>query len=93
MKEKYQTEKEKRAEIQKNRGTGSSLVLYNDDHNDFDFVIESLVKVCEHDIVQAEQCTFIAHFKGKCEIKKGNRDVLRAMQMSLIDRGLTAEVI
>ena len=45
-----------------------SLILYNDEVNTFDFVIDSLMKVCKHEPEQAEQCTFIVHFKGKCDV-------------------------
>ena len=48
-----------------------TLILYNDDFNTFDFVVETLVEVCEHDFMQAENCAWIAHFKGKCAVKKG----------------------
>lgn len=48
------------------------LIVYNDDVNTFDHVIESLVKVCRHDTVQAEQCTYIIHFNGKCQVKRGS---------------------
>ena len=50
----------------------STLVLYNDDVNTFDHVIKSLVEVCGHDSVQAEQCALIVHFKGSCEVKIGS---------------------
>ena len=68
------------------------LILYNDDFNTFDFVIESLIKVCNLDSIQAEQCTYLVHYKGKCDVKKGNYSKLKPMQVALIDRGLTAEV-
>lgn len=68
------------------------LILYDDDYHTFDFVIDSLVKVCKHDLVQAEQCTYIVHYKGKCSVKKGDREILRSMRTALTDRGLTAEV-
>ena len=47
------------------------LVLFNDDFNSFDFIIQSLVEVCEHETMQAENCALIAHYNGKCRIKKG----------------------
>lgn len=53
-------------------GTGQKnfLVLHNDDFHTFDFVIETLVNVCEMDEIQAEQCTYLIHYKGKCDVKK-----------------------
>ena len=69
-----------------------TLVLYNDDHNTFDHVIESLVEVCGHDSVQAEQCALIAHFKGSCEVKSGNLHVLNSMCSGLGKRDLTSDI-
>jgi len=65
------------------------LILFNDDVNSFDFVIESLVEVCNHDLVQAEQCAMIAHFKGKCGIKVGTLNELAPMNNELNSRGLS----
>lgn len=70
----------------------SQLILFDDDFHTFDFVIDSLVKVCRHSMVQAEQCTYIVHYKGKCSVKKGEKDTLKSMCTALIDRGLTAEI-
>ncbi|MBW6482929.1 MAG: ATP-dependent Clp protease adaptor ClpS [Vicingaceae bacterium] len=68
------------------------LVVFNDNVNTFDFVIEMLVKVCEHDVIQAEQCTYIIHYKGKCAVKKGNYQTLKNMSEALSDAGLTVEI-
>jgi ATP-dependent Clp protease adaptor protein ClpS len=68
------------------------LVVYNDDVNTFDFVIESLMKICQHDRVQAEQCSIIIHYKGKCSVKEGEFDILRPMCEALLDRGITATI-
>jgi len=65
------------------------LILFNDDVNSFDFVIESLVEVCDHDPVQAEQCAVIAHFKGKCGIKSGTLNELTPMNNELNNRGIS----
>jgi ATP-dependent Clp protease adaptor protein ClpS len=69
-----------------------SLILYNDDINTFDHVIKSLVEVCGHDAVQAEQCALIVHFKGSCEVKSGVVEVLNAMSRSLNAKGLNSKV-
>ncbi len=66
------------------------LVLYNDDFNTFEFVIQSLVEVCDHSAEQAEQCATITHFKGRCEVKKGLKTELQPMQVALIKRNLKA---
>ncbi len=69
-----------------------ALVLYNDEVNTFDFVIESLVKVCSHDLIQAEQCTFLIHYKGKCAVKTGSFKELKPLCEALLDRGLSANI-
>lgn len=69
-----------------------TLVLYNDDVNTFEFVTESLVKICRHDPVQAEQCTWIVHYKGKCAVKKGDMDKLKSMCQAFLDRGISAKI-
>ena len=68
------------------------LIVFNDDVNTFDHVIESLIKVCKHEPEQAEQCTWIIHFKGKCQVKRGVYDELEPMCMALLERGITAEI-
>ena len=69
------------------------IVLFNDDHHTFDFVIESLVDVCEHTLVQAEQCTYIVHYNGKCSVKRGEFEKLKPICTALLDRGLSAEIL
>lgn len=71
---------------------GSRLILHNDDYNTFDFVIETLIEVCEHSEEQAEQLTFLVHFRGKATVKEGARPNLRRMFYELVNRGLTAEL-
>ena len=68
------------------------IVVYNDDFNTFDHVINSLIKVCKHDPIQAEQCTFLIHHKGKCSVKKGSYEKLEPMCTALLERGITAEI-
>ncbi len=68
------------------------LVIYNDDVNTFDHVIQCLVEICNHEWIQAEQCTLIIHYKGKCAVKNGEYQELEKMCTALLDRGLTAEV-
>jgi len=69
------------------------LVLYNDEVNTFDFVIESLIDICHHTVIQAEQCTWLVHFKGKCDVKNGSYDFLEPMCTALLERGLSAEIV
>lgn len=68
------------------------VVLYNDDVNTFDFVIELLMKVCKHEALQAEQCAMLVHYKGRCVVKKGTFDKMKAIHEKLSSSGLTAEV-
>jgi ATP-dependent clp protease adaptor protein clpS len=70
----------------------STLVLYNDDVHTFDYVIETLVRVCEHTYEQAEQCAIIVHYKGKCDVKSGSYDYLRPLCEALLEAGLTAMI-
>lgn len=72
--------------------TEHNLIVYNDDVNTFDHVIESLIKVCKHDPIQAEQCTMLIHYRGRCEVKTGEYEKLAAMCVGLLDRGISAEV-
>ncbi len=69
-----------------------SLIVWNDDVNTFDWVITSLVEICEHDSLQAEQCALIVHHKGKCGVKKGSFTDLRPRAEALIDRGIQATI-
>jgi ATP-dependent Clp protease adaptor protein ClpS len=69
-----------------------NLIVYNDDVNTFDHVINSLIKVCGHDILQAEQCTLIIHNNGRCQVKTGEYDRLEPMCTALLDRGISAEI-
>ena len=69
------------------------LVVFNDDVNTFDWVIETLVEVCDHELIQAEQCAFIVHYKGQCTVKSGDFETLEPMQTALSHRSLSAEVV
>ncbi len=69
------------------------IVLFNDDIHTFDFVINSLIDVCEHSLEQAEQCTFLVHYKGKCAVKTGEYDELKLRCTRLLEMGLSAEII
>jgi ATP-dependent Clp protease adaptor protein ClpS len=69
------------------------LVVYNDEVNTFDHVIDTLIKVCRHSPEQAEQCTLIVHYKGKCAVKAGSFEELTPMKQAICDRGISAEII
>ena len=68
------------------------LVVYNDDFNTFDHVINTLIKVCKHSAEQAEQCTWIIHYKGKCSVKNGTFDELKPMRASICEVGIDAKI-
>ncbi len=68
------------------------LVLFNDDVNTFDFVIETLVEVCGHEPVQAEQCALIAHYKGKCGVKSGTSAELTPYYTEMTNRKLSVTI-
>jgi ATP-dependent Clp protease adaptor protein ClpS len=69
-----------------------NIVLYNDDVNTFDNVIDALIKVCKHENEQAEQCAYIVHYTGKCIVKSGEYKKIRPMCEALLDRGLSATI-
>ena len=68
------------------------IVLFNDNHNTFDHVIDCLISTCGHDALQAEQCAMIVHFKGKCNVKSGSYDELAPIYQSLAEKDLTVEL-
>ena len=74
------------------KGTDHEIILYNDDFNTFEYVINTLIEVCGHDPVQAEQSALITHYKGKCSVKSGDRKELLPICNELINRNLTAKI-
>jgi ATP-dependent Clp protease adaptor protein ClpS len=69
------------------------IILFNDDVNTFDFVIDSLIEICDHTAEQAEQCALLVHYKGKCAVKTGEYDELKPRCTQLLTRGLSAEIL
>ena len=88
----YTTKTEQEQKSKKQISNSYSLVLYNDDVNTFDHVINCLIRICKHDFVQAEQCAWLVHNRGKCNIKSGKLTILRKMQNALTQNGLSAEI-
>ena len=74
-------------------GVNNEIVLHNDDVNTFDHVIDTLIRVCNHDDLQAEQCAILVHYKGKCTVKTGSLEVLKPMHEQLLARSLTSEIV
>lgn len=73
-------------------GLNNEIVLFNDDVNTFDHVIDTLIKVCKHTNEQAEQCAILVHYKGKCTVKTGSYDELKPQCTQLLEAGLSAEI-
>ena len=69
------------------------IILYNDDYNTFDHVIETLIVVCDHTPEQAEQCSLLVHYKGKCAVKTGTYKELEPRCSRLLDADLSAEIV
>lgn len=87
-KEKIQEE----VDVLEDYGLNNEIVLYNDDVNTFDHVIDTLIRVCDHTNEQAEQCAILVHYKGKCTVKTGSYDELKPQCSSLLAAGLSAEI-
>jgi ATP-dependent Clp protease adaptor protein ClpS len=68
------------------------LILHNDDYHTFDYVINALIEICDHDVIQAEQCTLLIHYNGKCDVKKGSISYLRPMKKALVQKELKATI-
>lgn len=91
----YSLQEELETEVLEDIGSSDikDLIIYNDDYNTFDHVINTLIKVCKHSVQQAEQCTYIIHYKGKCAVKKGLLKELKPMKEAICDAGISARVV
>ena len=69
------------------------LMVFNDDINTFDHVIDTLMRVCKHSAEQAEQCAYIIHYRGKCSVKKGLLSTLKPMKEAICEEGIDARVV
>ena len=87
-----QTEEEFEVDVLELLVDKKDLIIYNDDYNTFEHVIDSLIKVCEHNPIQAEQCTYIIHHNGKCQVKRGEYELLEPLCTALLERGISAEI-
>jgi ATP-dependent Clp protease adaptor protein ClpS len=90
----FQHQEDKREEILEATSDEeiNDLIVYNDDVNTFEHVINTLVKVCKHTPEQAEQCTLLVHYKGKCAVKKGSFVDLIPFRQAIVDAGINAEI-
>lgn len=82
-----------RVSVQEVTAKNNEIIVYNDDVNTFDHVIETLMRVCQHTPEQAEQCSLIVHYNGKCTVKTGPLDKLKPQCTQLLEAGLSAEII
>ncbi len=71
---------------------GCQLIIWNDDVNSFDWVIQTLIEICSHTLEQAEQCAMIIHTKGKYSVKEGSYEFLKPMCNAITDRGISATI-
>lgn len=93
MKINFQYKTEKETDVLSLEKELNKIILYNDDVNTFDHVIESLIHICGHNELQAEQCAMIVHYNGKCDVKSGTYEDLKPRCSALLERGLSAEII
>ncbi|MCU7695521.1 ATP-dependent Clp protease adaptor ClpS [Haoranjiania flava] len=83
---------EEHSDVLTDKADKFQLIVWNDDVNTFDWVIQTLIEVCRHEPEQAEQCTLLIHFKGKCVVKTGEYDTLKSMKNEIIERGINATI-
>jgi len=86
----YKEKIKEKIEVRTEKKRKHQIIIHNDDVNTFDFVIEALIKTCEHSIEQAEQCTMIIHYNGKCGVKTGSMKDLKPRCSKLLELGLSA---
>ena len=79
-------------DIETSIGKLAEMIVYNDDHNTFDWVIQCLIEILDHTYEQSEQLSLIIHFKGKATVKTAPKSELRPLKDGLIDRGLSAVI-
>jgi ATP-dependent Clp protease adaptor protein ClpS len=92
MKESIKDSQQNVEEILSDSGNSNFLILHNDDYHTFDEVIDALIDICEHEAEQAVQCTYLVHYKGKADVKKGGYNTLKPMKTKLVERGLKATI-
>jgi len=87
--------KKKRLKVSLKEATSinNEIIVYNDDVNTFDHVIDTLIRVCDHTPEQAEQCSLIVHYNGKCTVKTDVIEKLKPQCTQLLEAGLSAEIV
>ncbi len=90
--EKQKTQNQQEEELATLEDSGCSLILHNDDYHTFDYVIKALMDICRHTYEQAQQCSILVHYRGRCTVKTGSYSDLLPMHTALLDRQLTSEI-
>jgi ATP-dependent Clp protease adaptor protein ClpS len=90
MRQEVETSVLELTEVQTKTTSPYQIIVWNDDVNTFEWVIETLMEVCGHTHEQAEQCAYIIHFSGKYAVKSGTYEDLRPMVDAILDRGISA---
>lgn len=91
-KEQFREEEQQDVDVLEELDKGHSLIVWNDDVNTFEWVIETLIEVCGHTAEQAEQCAMIIHTQGKYAVKHGSYDELKPMRDAIVERGIDATI-
>jgi ATP-dependent Clp protease adaptor protein ClpS len=92
MKYSTETEQQQDVDVLDVINLEKKLILHNDQVNTFEWVIETLVKICKHSEEQAEQCAYIIHHKGKYAVKQGSFETLKPMKDAIADRGINVTI-
>ena len=92
MKEQSQYKNEASEDVMFAEDHLSHLIMWNDDFNSFDWVIQTLMEVCNHSQEQAEQCSLLIHTKGKYAVKEGCFEKLQPLRVGITDRGISATI-
>ena len=89
------TKEKTRTKVNQKEATSinNEIIVYNDDVNTFDHVIDTLIRVCDHTPEQAEQCSLIVHYNGKCTVKTDVLEKLKPQCSQLLEAGLSAEIV
>lgn len=86
------TKKQEETEVFTSVEEPCHLIVWNDEVNTFEWVIETLMQVCGHSYEQAEQCSYFIHYKGKYAVKQGSYDELKPLCDAITERGIGATV-
>lgn len=92
MKDQQKTQRNEKETTDVKDSSGKFLILHNDEYHTFDYVIDALISVCNHEVEQAVQCTYLVHYKGKADVKKGAYDFLKPMMTELKGKDLKATI-